>query len=95
MPGNVTHVRRDGDYSGTELHTIMATLTGRASDDICEVAAVVVMHMPSGKHELTVVADGQREAKGLAELLNHAAAHLIGACDRCRAQNARGTHEHS
>lgn len=82
--------RQIGAYSDTELHAIAATLIEAESADVCQVAAVVVLHAPGGGHTMKVANSASQEPAELAALLRHAADHLHGGCATCRARNARG-----
>jgi len=77
------------DFDGGELHAMLTALTGLEPDACCNAVGVMVLHDQDGGHTLAVVSDGQRNARQIAQLLTHTAAHVYGGCRRCARRNAR------
>lgn len=91
---NARHLRRiHSDFTDTELRTALATMTGVDAGDVCEVAAVIIVHGPGGDHQVRIAVDNDSPAARIASVFEHAAAHVRGNCRPCAAEaRKRGRH---
>jgi H2-forming N5,N10-methylenetetrahydromethanopterin dehydrogenase-like enzyme len=84
--------QRNGNFADWELAAIGASLTECDSDAVCQVAMAVIVHTPSGQHEVRIATSIVNDPKATAAVLRHAADHTHGGCKRCARRAREGGH---
>lgn len=76
MPGPTQFERRQGDYTDTELATVIATLAGVDPGRICRVAVIASYHPARGGHELIALGDDPDDWAGLLRMIESAVTQI-------------------